>query len=215
MAASRIVPAQPRRGRLRSLERQPLVDTGYCGRGNMAESSELHPVAAESLHVSAAVGYFVTLKMASELAGRDPAACTRWVFEIVEPEIRRVTSVDEVLRALVLVQSTLKQPSSSALPELDQVAWSAWTCDFDYSTAPFYAHRAASRLAWAAMGLAAYTHDCRYQSRYLGGEIGGCKQGLEMVISQCACVLGMTFSDNEDGRLMVARSFSSVMREIA
>ena len=175
----------------------------------------MHPIAVEAIQKSAEFGCFLPKRMVTILADIDPARCVRWAYELVAPEVKRVNSTGVVSQTLCAVGSAIDDPVVSYLPTLDRLAWESWTCDFEYSVTPFYFHRASSRLAWATMGLIVVTHDTNYECQFLCGPIAGRDAGFGMVISECAASLSMTFSDSDDGCLMVAQSFSLLMDSLS
>ena len=127
-----------------------------------------HPLARQFLEKSKEFGYILALPLCREIARRSPLRCVTWAVELVEPEITKVTDRTEVADALAVVREGLANPSEDLLPRMDEAAWRVWACDFDYASAPFYAHRAASGLAWATMGAIIGTGKCKFESQFIG-----------------------------------------------
>ncbi len=130
---------------------------------------------------------------------------------MVEPEIVKATNVREVADTIALVREGLANPYENLLPRLDEAGWRAWACDFNYDSAPFYAHRAASRLAWATMGAIIGAGRCEFESQFIGLKCNAENAhdfAVELAAEQCNGALGIVFSKSPEGWLKVAQVFT-------
>jgi hypothetical protein len=134
----------------------------------MTTPDTMHPIARQLLEKSKEFGYILAIPLCRELARRNPLRCVTWTLALVESEITKVTDRAEVADALARVREGLANPSANLLARLNELAWRTWACDFDYDSAPFYAHRAASRLAWATMGANIGEGRCAFESQFIG-----------------------------------------------
>lgn len=180
----------------------------------MALSDTLHPLARQFLDASKEFGYILAIPLCRAVVQRSPFRCVTWAFALVETEIKKVTDVAEVADALALVREGLATPNANLLSRLDEAGWRAWACDFNYDTAPFYAHRAASGLAWAMMGAIIGKTRCEFESRFCGIKCNAENAqdfGVGYTARECERALGIVFSKSPDGWLKVAQAFNTEM----
>jgi len=176
----------------------------------------LHPLARQFIEKSTEFGYALAIPLCREVAKRSPLRCVTWTLALVDSEITKVTDRAEVADALAIVREGLANPSENLLPRLDGAAWKAWACDFNYDAAPFYAHRAASGLAWATMG--AIIGLCRrgFESQFIGIKCNAeeaHEYGVGVAAEQCNRALGIVFCKSPEGWLKVATAFTLEMEK--
>jgi hypothetical protein len=181
----------------------------------MMTSPELHPIARDLLRAFAPRKYFRSNRLALTLAERAPNRCIGWAISLVEPTVDSCSPHEVVSETLIAVHDAVEAPSADKLPRLDELAWKSWSSGSFDDSLP-YLQRAVARLGWAAMCLIWCKTDSAYESRYTA--IGACGRdnwAIAEMANQCAMALDMTFTDNADGRLMVASSFSREMDTIS
>ena len=182
----------------------------------MTTPDTLHPLARQFLENSAEFGYALAIPLCREIAQRSPLRCVMWTLALVEAEIIKATNRTEVADALAVVREGVANPSENLLPHLDEAAWRAWACDCDYDAAPFYAHRAASRLAWATMGAIIGAGRCDFESQFIGLKCNAENAhdfAVEVSAEQCNGALGIVFSKSREGWLKVAQAFTMEMEK--
>ena len=179
-------------------------------------SEILHPLARQFVEKSTEFGYALAIPLCREIARRSPLHCVEWTRDLVEAEIIKATNCREMADALAAVRESLASPSENQLPRLDELAWRAWACDFDYDSAPFYAHRAASGLAWATMGAIIGLCQCQFESQFIGIKCNA-ENAQDYAVGytarECERALGIVFSKSPDGWLKVAQAFTLEMKK--
>jgi hypothetical protein len=182
----------------------------------MTTPETLHPLARQFLEKSTEFGYALAIPLCREIAQRSPFRCVTWTLALVESEITKITDHAAVADALAVVRESLANPSENLLPRLDAAAWQAWACDFNYDSAPFYAHRAASGLAWATMGAIIGLCRCQFESQFIGiksNAENADDYAVGYVARECERALGIVFSKSPEGWLRVAKSFTLEMEK--
>ena len=177
----------------------------------------LHPLARLFLEKSEEFGYILAIPLCREIARRSPLRCVSWTLDLVEAEMIRAANCREMDDALAVVREGLTNPTENLLPRLDEAAWRAWACDFDYNAASFYAHRAASGLAWATMGAIIGLHGCAFESRY-GGVMSKTENAQDIAIGhtarECERALGIVFSKSPEGWRNVAQALTLEIEKV-
>lgn len=170
---------------------------------------ELHPAARDVLQTFATEGYFRSNRLCQTLAQIDPLHCLNWAVRLVKHRLNEVLMPDVVGETLQCVQSGIQQCSPDLLPRLDELASKCWCCGIHDESAPFV-ERAFARLAWATMCWICHATPFYYASAHV--DLHHTSHGwlLEMT-NQCAMAIDMTNTRSEDGRLMVAASFTREM----
>ena len=177
----------------------------------MMPSHDLHPLAREALAAFAAHPYFRSLPFTNALAERDPAQCIKWALNLVERFVSRSTRSDDVTRTLSAIRRAIADQSANDLLQLDELSWQSWSSGPFDEAAPF-AQRAVARLGWASILLIEYRTGTCFESRYTGLHIAANTHGMiRELANQCGMAVDMIYTDTNDGRLMVAASFSHEM----
>lgn len=170
---------------------------------------DLHPAARDVLQTFATEKYFRSNRLCQAVAQIDPQHCLNWAVRLVTHHLNEVLMPDVVGETLQCVQSGIQQCATELLPRLDELASKCWCCGSHDESAPFV-ERAFARLAWATMCWICHASSFRYITRHVGLPPASDDWLLEMT-NQCAMAIDMTNTQSEDGRLMVAASFTREM----
>lgn len=177
----------------------------------MMTSHELHPLAREMLEAFASQSYFRSLRLANALADRSPTQCVRWAFTLVEEFVNASTPHEVVIEALSAIRQTIASPSAGELSKLDELSWKSW-CSGSFDEKSPFAQRAVARLGWASILLIVHTTKTCFESAYTGIHISANANGeIREMANQCGMAVDMIYTDTNDGRLLVAASFSREM----
>ena len=177
----------------------------------MMTSHNLHPLARDVLEAFATQSYFRSLRLANALADRSPTQCVRWAFHLVEPFVSASTPHEVVTQTLSTIRHALASPSADELSQLDELSWKSW-CSGSFDEESPYAQRAVARLGWASILLVGDTTKTNFESKYTGIHISAKANGvIREMANQCGMAVDMIYTHTDDGRLMVATSFSREM----
>lgn len=174
---------------------------------------DVHPVARDVLDAFASDAYFRSNRLCQALAERSPKQCVNWAIGLVEFRINSSSPNEMVAHTLKSIHAALRVPSPDALSLLDELGWKSWSSDSFDKQAPFL-QRAAARMAWATMCLICHSTSTEFKSQSFDLS-GGDRNLLAEMASQCAMAVDITNSESEDGRLMVAASFSREMKDLS
>jgi hypothetical protein len=174
-------------------------------------SHDLHPLARDVLETFASQSYFRSIRLTKALADRSPTQCLRWAFNLVEHFVSASTPHKVATDTLGAIAQAIASPSAEQLPQLDELSWKSWCSDSFDEQSPF-AQRAVARLGWASMILIGAATGTLIKSKYLsGGTSFDANQLIGHIADQCGMAVDMIYADTNDGRLMVAASFSREM----
>ena len=170
-------------------------------------SFEMHPIATEVISAFARHDYFRSNRFTTTLADRHPRQCLKWTLNLVGPCVDQSAPPDIVAKTLSASRAAAGEPSADALPLLDDLSEQSW-CSGTYDDSRPFLQRAVARVGWAAMCLICATTGAQFTGIRIAK---GKNATLKEMSKQCAMAVDMTFTDTEDGRLMVASSFSRAM----
>ncbi len=174
-------------------------------------SEELHPLAREVLQAFATQSYFRSLRFSNAIAERSPTQCVRWAFNLVEPFVNASTAHQVISQTLLAIYHAIEFPSADELPRLDELSWQSW-CSGSFNDQSPFAQRAVARLGWASMLLVGHTTRTPVESEYSGIHIAANDNGvIREMANQCGMAVDMLYTSTNDGRLIVAASFSREM----
>lgn len=175
------------------------------------DSIDLHPLARDALEAFATQSYFRSLCLTNALAERDPVQCVRWAFNLVEPFVTASTPPEVVTRTLLAIRRAMVSQSADELSQLDELSWQSW-CSGSFDERSPVAQRAVARLGWASMLLIGERTRTPIESRYTGNRISAnTERMIPELANQCAMAVDMIYTESNDGRLMVAATFSREM----
>ncbi len=178
-------------------------------------SHDLHPLARGVIEAFATQSYFRSLCLTNALAERDPTQCLRWAFNLVEPFVNALAPNDVVTRTLSAIGGAIASQPVNELSQLDELSWQSW-CSGPFDEASPFAQRAVARLGWASMLLIGDTTGTRVESKYTGIHISANANGaIREMANQCGMAVDMVYTGTNDGRLMVAESFSREMAALS
>ncbi len=177
-------------------------------------SEELHPLARDVLQAFASQSYFRSLRFSNAIAERCPTQCVRWAFNLAESFVNASTPHEVVAQLLWAIRHTIEFPSADQLPRLDELSWQSW-CSGSFSDQSPFAQRAVARLGWASMLLIGKITGTDVESKYTGIHVTANDNGaMREMANQCGMAVDMQYTDTNDGRLMVAASFSREMASL-
>ena len=177
----------------------------------MMTSDELHPLARDVLEAFATHSYFRSLRFSNALAERNPTQCVRWAYNLVASFVNASTPHKVITRTLLVIRHTIESPTSEQLPQLDELSWQSW-CSGSFDVESPFAQRAVARLGWASMLLVGKITGTHVESKNTGIHIAANDNGaIREMANQCGMAVDMLYTDTNDGRLMVAASFSREM----
>ncbi len=177
----------------------------------MMTSEELHPLARDVLAAFATQSYFRSLRFSNAIAERNPTQCVHWAFNLVEPFVNASRPHTIVTRTLAVIRNAIEFPCADQLPQLDELSWQSW-CSGSFDDASPFAQRAVARLGWASMLLVGNITGTHVESEYTGIHIAANDNGaIREMANQCGMAVDMLYTNTNDGRLMVAASFSREM----
>lgn len=180
----------------------------------MMTSEELHPLARDVLQAFATQSHFRSLRFSNAIAERNPTQCVRWAFNLVESFVNLSTPHDVISQSLLVIRHSINSPSADQLPHLDDLSWRSWCSGSFDEEAPF-AQRAVARLGWASMLLIGNITGRAFESRNTGIHIAANQNGaIREMANQCGMAVDMLYTDTNDGRMMVAASFSREMASL-
>lgn len=177
----------------------------------MMTNEELHPLARDVLEAFATQSYFRSLRFSNAIAERNPTQCVRWAFNLVESFVNVSTPHEVITQSLLVIRHAIESPSADLLPELDEMSWQSWCLGTFNDESPFV-QRAVARLGWASMILVGSITGIDVESKNTGIRIAVSDNGaIREMANQCGMAVDMLYTDTNDGRLMVAASFSREM----
>lgn len=177
----------------------------------MMTSDELHPLARDVLQSFATQSYFRSLRFSNAIAKRNPTQCVRWAFNLVESFVNASTPHDVITQTLLVIRHSINSPSTDQLPQLDELSYQSW-CSGSFDKESPFAQRAVARLGWASMLLVGNITGTDVESRNTGFHIAANdNRAIREMANQCGMAVDMLYTDTNDGRLMVAASFSREM----
>ena len=173
---------------------------------------ELHPVAREVLTAFASVGYFRSVRFCQIIAERDPTQCVEWAAQLIEHCVANSTPHGVVTETLSVIESLIESRDTDILPLLDDLAWQCWSSGSFDDESPFL-QRAVARLAWATIGFVCVVTSSSFISQRVAiSADADDDSGLATLVHQCASAIDMTFTETDDGRLMIAADFTRQMK---
>lgn len=174
-------------------------------------SHDLHPLARDMLEAFATQSYFRSVCLANALANRSPTQCVRWALNLVEPFVSASAPHEVVTQTLSAIRCIIASPSADELSELDELSWKLW-CSGSFDKKTPFAQRAIARLGWASILLIADTTKTCFESKCTGIHLSADAQGvIQEMANQCGMAVDVIYAGTNDGRLMIAESFSREM----
>lgn len=181
----------------------------------MIAIDDLHPLAREALTHFASVGFFRSDRFCQAIAEIEPNECMKWALELVSQRANKSERSGTVAATLSLIRTLIDSPDPDKLPALDALAWQCWCAGSFDADFPFL-QRAVARLAWAAIGLVCLKASCSFVSERVAISADAHDDsGIGTLVHQCASAIDMTFTEMDDGRLMVAADFTRKMEALA
>ncbi|MFO0821336.1 MAG: hypothetical protein U1A77_25560 [Pirellulales bacterium] len=121
------------------------------------------------------------------------------------------TPHEVVIQTLSAIRHAIASPSAGELSNLDELSWKSW-CSGSFDEKSPFAQRAVARLGWASILLVVDTTKTCFESQYTGIHISAnTNREIRELANQCGMAVDMIYTDTNDGRLMVAASFSREM----
>ncbi|MFO0819377.1 MAG: hypothetical protein U1A77_15630 [Pirellulales bacterium] len=177
----------------------------------MVTSHELHLLARDVLEAFAAHSYFRSIRLTNALADRSPTQCVRWTFNLVEEFVNASPPCEVAMQTLSAIRHAIAGPSADDLSELDKLSWKSW-CSGSFDEQSLFAQRAVARLGWATILLVGASTKTCFDSAYTGIHISAnADVQIREMANQCGMAIDMIYTGTNDGRLMVAASFSREM----
>ena len=175
---------------------------------------ELHPIARDLLTAFASQEFFLSNRLCQIVAERDPALCVAWATRLIEASLTETSPHAVVTETLTLVTSLIALPNENSLLRLDDLASQCW-CSGSFDDSKPYLQRAVARLAWATIGMVCFVMHCSFTSERVGiSADSNDGSAIKIVVQQSASAIDMTYTEANDGRLMVAADFTRLMERI-
>lgn len=179
------------------------------------DHDDFHPVAREVLAAFAVHDYFRSNKFCRTIADVDPRRCVTWAFRLASPCVLAGSPPPIVAQTVSLVESAVDRCDVKDLAELDVAASDTWSAGSFDDSSP-HLQRAAARLAWATICFISHTTGADFETKFSGvSNAARDHTAFTEMVNQSAMAIDMTIGKSNDGRLLIASSFSKEMEVLS
>lgn len=186
----------------------PLVAARF-----VMNATKMHSLAHEFL-LRWESGYASSKPLCKTLAKHNPRQCVTWAFGLVEPYVNASSPHDIVIETLNSLNAAIPPCSADDLPRLNELALLSWSSGSFDGSSP-YLQKAVARLAWATMHLICHVASCSFESES-GTHFGIDKESaFTELVGQCSMAIDMIWNETNEGRLLIASSFSREMETLS